>query len=129
MTAPRFVGQRARRIEDPALLRGAGRYVGDIELPGLLHAVVLKVPHHGGDTSLAAFIKAIGARLAVVSMGPNRYGHPVPRVLAELAHGRLRSKLPHLREALRGRFCEHHAFLVRLSLGHLEHLEAAITEI
>jgi competence protein ComEC len=58
--------------------------------PGLLHALVLKVPHHGGDTSLDAFIKAIGARLAVVSVGPNRYGHPVPRVLAELAHDGMR---------------------------------------
>jgi competence protein ComEC len=46
---------------------------------------VLKVPHHGGDTSLASFTRAIRARIAVVSVGPNRYGHPVPGVLRMLA--------------------------------------------
>jgi beta-lactamase superfamily II metal-dependent hydrolase len=51
---------------------------------GLLHAPVLKVPHHGGATSLTDFFAAVHARLAVVSVGPNRYGHPNPGVLAEL---------------------------------------------
>jgi carbon-monoxide dehydrogenase large subunit len=41
----RIVGSRARRVEDPALLRGAGRYVDDIELPGLLHAAFVRSPH------------------------------------------------------------------------------------
>ena len=50
-----------------------------------LHAAVLKVPHHGGDTSLPAFLDAIGATVAVVSVGhPNDYGHPVASVLAGL---------------------------------------------
>jgi len=35
-------GQSIRRLEDDALLRGQGRYVGDIALPGLLHAVFLR---------------------------------------------------------------------------------------
>jgi len=50
-------------------------------------------------------------------------------VLAELAKGRLRKKLPELRLALRGRFSEHHALLVGLALDHLEHLEAAIAKL
>jgi transposase len=50
-------------------------------------------------------------------------------VLAELAKGRLRAKLPQLRQALRGRFGDHHALLVRLALAHLEHLEASIAEL
>jgi transposase len=50
-------------------------------------------------------------------------------VLAELAKGRLRSKLPQLRQALRGRFGEHHALLLRLALAHLEHLEGAIAAL
>jgi carbon-monoxide dehydrogenase large subunit len=41
----RHVGRRARRIEDPALLRGAGRFVGDIELPRMLHAAFVRSPH------------------------------------------------------------------------------------
>jgi competence protein ComEC len=52
----------------------------------LLQSDVLKVPHHGGDTSLPAFFDAVHAQLAVVSVGqPNPYGHPVPKVLDELA--------------------------------------------
>ncbi|MEW6059484.1 MAG: DNA internalization-related competence protein ComEC/Rec2 [Actinomycetota bacterium] len=49
-----------------------------------LAAEVLKVPHHGGDTSLVEFFHAVDPRLAVVSVGPNDYGHPVPSVLEEL---------------------------------------------
>lgn len=52
-----------------------------------------------------------------------------PAVLAELARGRLRQKLPALRQALTGRFREHHAFLVGQSLAHLDYLEQSIGEI
>jgi competence protein ComEC len=54
------------------------------EAPGLT-AAVLKVPHHGGATTLTQFFLSVHARVAVVSVGPNRYGHPVPEILAELA--------------------------------------------
>jgi len=56
-------------------------------------------------------------------------GERDPRVLAELARGRLRSKLPELREALAGRFDAHHALLVRLALDHVEQLERSITTL
>jgi competence protein ComEC len=47
-------------------------------------AVVLKVPHQGGATSIEEFFDAVGADVAVVSVGPNEYGHPVPWVLSTL---------------------------------------------
>jgi transposase len=56
-------------------------------------------------------------------------GERDPQVLAELARGRLRAKLPQLRQALRGRFSDHHALLLRLALAHLEHLEGAIAAL
>ena len=56
-------------------------------------------------------------------------GERDPQVLAELAKGRLRAKLPQLCQALRGRFSDHHALLVRLALAHLEHLEGAIATL
>jgi transposase len=56
-------------------------------------------------------------------------GERDPGVLAELAKGRLRAKLPQLRRALRGRFGGHHALLVRLAMAHLEQLEASIAEL
>jgi transposase len=56
-------------------------------------------------------------------------GERDPKVLAELARGRLRNKLPALREALRGRFSDHHALLRQVALEHLEHLEGAIAQL
>src|SRR5881409_2009370 len=50
-----------------------------------------------------------------------------PEVLAELARGRLRAKIPALRQALRGRFRPHHAFLVSQLLAHLDYVNETIT--
>ena len=52
------IGQPVARFEDPRLLRGEGRYLGDIDLPGQAYAVVLRSPHahariNGIDTAVA----------------------------------------------------------------------------
>ena len=39
------LAQPVRRVEDPRLLKGAGRYTDDIVLPGMLFGVVLRSPH------------------------------------------------------------------------------------
>jgi transposase len=52
-----------------------------------------------------------------------------PEVLAALARGTLRKKLPALRQALTGRFRPHHAFLVSQHLGHLDYLDETITTL
>lgn len=46
-----------------------------------LSSDVLKVPHHGAATSIRPFFDAARSAIAVVSVGPNTYGHPVPEVL------------------------------------------------
>jgi transposase len=56
-------------------------------------------------------------------------GERDPEVLAELAKGKLRGKIPMLREALRGRFHEHHATMLRLVFDHVNHLETTITAL
>lgn len=48
-------------------------------------------------------------------------------VLADLAKGRLRAKIPALREALTGRFSSHHAVIVSAILAKLDFLEEVIT--
>jgi transposase len=50
-------------------------------------------------------------------------------VLAELAQGKLRAKLPALRDALQGRFDAHHALLIGRILAHIDYLDEAIADI
>jgi carbon-monoxide dehydrogenase large subunit len=39
------IGQSVPRFEDPRLLKGGGRYVGDLILPGMTYGHVLRSPH------------------------------------------------------------------------------------
>jgi competence protein ComEC len=68
----------AEHEAEAALLAGAG---------DRLRADVLKVGHHGSRTSSTpAFLAAVGARDAIVSVGArNRFGHPHASTLANLA--------------------------------------------
>nr|MDQ2957210.1 ComEC/Rec2 family competence protein [Actinomycetota bacterium] len=51
-----------------------------------LRADILKVPHHGSAYSDPAFLQAVHARLALITVGLNNdYGHPSPLLLAEMA--------------------------------------------
>jgi transposase len=52
-----------------------------------------------------------------------------PLVLAELAKGKLRAKLPALREALEGRFEAHHALVIGAILAHLDFLDEQIERL
>jgi transposase len=56
-------------------------------------------------------------------------GNNDPNALAELAKGKLRAKLPALREALEGRFSKHHAMLVSHLLAHVDYLDETIDNL
>jgi transposase len=56
-------------------------------------------------------------------------GQRDPRALADLAHGRMRVKLPQLRQALTGCFEEHHAFLCAAMLRRIDVLTADIATL
>lgn len=56
-------------------------------------------------------------------------GERDPEVLAEMAKGVLRKKMPALRAALAGHFGEHHALLVGIALDHIETLAAAVARL
>jgi transposase len=56
-------------------------------------------------------------------------GQRDPAVLARMAHGRMRAKIPQLREALTGQFTGHHAFLLQMMLDRIDGLTARIGEV
>jgi transposase len=73
--------------------------------------------------SVASDVLGMSGRAMLAALAA---GERDPQTLAELAKGKLRSKLPELRRALHGRFREHHALLIGLCLEHLDGLEASI---
>ncbi len=76
--------------------------------------------------SVASSIATKSGRAMIEALaGGERRG----QVLADLALGRMRAKIPDLPVALEGRFGEHHAMLCRLHLGHLDHLDAMIAKL
>ena len=52
-----------------------------------------------------------------------------PKILVELARGKLRKKIPALREALEGRFGTLHALLVGAILSHLDVLDEQVAQL
>src|SRR5438128_8604103 len=56
-------------------------------------------------------------------------GERDPKVLADLARGKLRAKLPQLRQALVGRIQPHHLVLISQVLAHIDFLEEAIAQV
>jgi len=65
------------------LLSGDIEAIAQRELGPLL-CDVLKVPHQGAATSDLGWLAATAPEVAVVSVGPNDYGHPDPEVIEAL---------------------------------------------
>ncbi|HTQ76577.1 MAG TPA: xanthine dehydrogenase family protein molybdopterin-binding subunit, partial [Burkholderiales bacterium] len=65
------IGQPVTRFEDPRLLRGEGRFVNDLFLPGQTHLYLLRSPHaHAGIASIdAAAARAMPGVLGVFTAG------------------------------------------------------------
>jgi transposase len=77
-------------------------------------------------TSVASKLTLVSSRAMLEALIA---GERDPEVLAELAKAKLRVKIPALREALVGRFDEHHAFMARLRLDLIDHHTAAIEDL
>jgi len=78
-----------------------------------LAAVVSDVPGQSGRAMLEALVR----------------GTTDAEVLADLALGRLRKKLPELREALEGRVQSHHRLLLKRILAHIHFLEETLEQL
>ena len=78
-------------------------------------------------TSVASETLGVSARLMLEALMAGTHD---PAVLANLAKGKLRTKLPQLREALEGRFrTEHHGILVGHILAHIDYLDETIASL
>jgi len=68
-------GARVKRIEDPALLRGMGRFADDIRFPDMLHACFVRSPHAHArirsiDAAAARAMPGVHAVYAFDDMAP-----------------------------------------------------------
>jgi carbon-monoxide dehydrogenase large subunit len=81
------VGQPVRRKEDDTLVRGKGKYTDDFNLPGQLHAWIVRSPHAHGhirniDTTAARAMPGVhgvwtGRDLEAANYGPFTCGLPL----------------------------------------------------
>jgi len=100
----KFIGDRLLRKEDPRLVQGRGRYVGDIALPGMLHAGIVRSPHaHAriGTIDTARALKIPGVVAVVTAADLGDAARPLPIVPP---HAALRGKNFRLLAGDRARF-------------------------
>ena len=94
------IAQPVRRVEDPRLLLGNGRYTDDFSVPGEAHAIVLRSPHAAAtilsiDTAAAKALPGVlgiytGADLEADGIGGNPCDIPLKN-----RDGSKRASVPH----------------------------------
>ena len=77
-------------------------------------------------STVASSLKTVSARAILAAMID---GETDPQVLAEMAKGRMRKKIPDLAQALEGHFDVHHARLARSILDRIDRVEQAMAEL
>jgi carbon-monoxide dehydrogenase large subunit len=73
MVQPREQGRNRRRVEDERFLRGAGRYIDDLQAEHQLHGVVLRSPHAHArilalDTAAAELMPGVRLVLTIADL-------------------------------------------------------------
>ena len=77
-------------------------------------------------SSVASNIFGVSGRQMLAALLAGQHD---PKVLARMADGRLRRKIPQLQEALTGHFTGHHAFLCQMMLDRIDGLSARVDEV
>ena len=77
-------------------------------------------------SSVASSLTTLSARVMLAAMIE---GERNPLVLAEMAKGKMRSKIPDLAQALEGHFDAHHAQMAKAILGRLDMVEESLAEL
>ncbi|WP_188897891.1 xanthine dehydrogenase family protein molybdopterin-binding subunit [Caldovatus sediminis] len=94
------LSQPVRRIEDPRLLLGRGRYTDDIALPGQAHGVVLRSPHAHArilriDTAAAAALPGVLGVFTAKDLRAEGLGELPCAIPLRNADGTPRADTPH----------------------------------
>jgi carbon-monoxide dehydrogenase large subunit len=94
----RQFGARVKRLEDPALLTGRGRFVDDVKLPGALEACFVRSPHAHAriraiDTSAARAAPGVHAVLTADDLPGPMAREPIPMILPVLGIKAFRTQL------------------------------------
>jgi aerobic carbon-monoxide dehydrogenase large subunit len=79
----RYIGKPIRRIEDLPLLRGCGRFIDDLKLPGMLEAAFVRSPHGHAlfrevDTLRARNLPGVRAIFTFADLAPILSGERLP---------------------------------------------------
>src|ERR1700733_8701334 len=94
------LAQSVRRVEDPRLLLGNGRYTDDIVLPGMLHGVVLRSPHAAAklgaiDTTAAGAAPGVKAIYTAADLNADGIGSLPCAVSLDNRDGSTMASPPH----------------------------------
>ncbi|MGH7746538.1 MAG: IS110 family transposase [Candidatus Dormibacteria bacterium] len=77
-------------------------------------------------TSVASAVWSVSSRHIIEALIS---GTTDPKVLAQMAKGRMRPKIPALEEALSSHFGAHHAIVCRQIIGHIDFLDRSIAKL
>jgi CO/xanthine dehydrogenase Mo-binding subunit len=93
----RYVGRPVARTEDERFVRGRGRYVDDIDLPGQLHAAFVRSIHANARllaVEVAAAREAPGVRLVLTGRDLGDLNAPLPAFVPDANMANPRTQLP-----------------------------------
>jgi transposase len=121
---PSFVPDRAQRE-----LRELTRYRTSLVQERAAEASRLQKTLEGANLKLGDVASNVLGRSARALLEQLVAGQTDVGVLAQLARGRLRAKIPQLERALAGRVAPHQRFLLAQQLAHLDYLDEAIERV
>lgn len=99
----RYFGAAVRRLEDPRLITGRGRYLDDLAIPGLFHVAFVRSPHahariSGVDAEAARGVPGVVAVLTAEDLGRTE---PTPEMVPAPVIKQPRTQRPLATDAVR----------------------------
>ncbi|MDB5640815.1 MAG: carbon monoxide dehydrogenase large subunit [Hyphomicrobiales bacterium] len=90
-------GARVKRVEDPALLKGQGRFVDDVKMPGVLHACFVRTPFAHAfvrniDSTAALQLEGVVAVFTAADMPQRMRDERMPMLVPNAAIAALRTQ-------------------------------------